>query len=124
MLPQYVEFFEELFQLVTANLSELDETFGSLLDRPAEQLDHVERALLRLATAEFAHRIDVPYRVVINEYVELAKKESNISFLGRLGTYRYLDMDVTIGEALAAAKKFMVESNKGETISTFFVTPV
>ena len=68
-----VEFFEEVFGLVTSHLGDLDDTFSELLDRPAAQLDHVERALLRLATAEFAHRMDIPYRVVINEYVELAK---------------------------------------------------
>ena len=68
-----VEFFEEVFRLVTSHLGDLDDTFSELLDRPAAQLDHVERALLRLATAEFAHRMDIPYRVVINEYVELAK---------------------------------------------------
>ena len=54
-------------------MGELDAVFGELLDREIDKLDYVERAILRLATYEFSHRIDVPYRVVIDEYIELAK---------------------------------------------------
>jgi N utilization substance protein B len=68
-----VAFFEEIFKLVARQADSLDETFRGLLDRSVEQLDVVERGILRLAAAEFTHRIDVPYRVVIDEYVELAK---------------------------------------------------
>ncbi len=67
------QFFDAILKLVMSQAGELDEAYAGLLDRPAEQLDQVERAILRLATAEFAHRIDVPYLVVIDEYVELAK---------------------------------------------------
>ncbi len=67
------EFFDELLGKVMRRTDELDDSFGALLDRPAEQLDQVERAILRLASAEFLFRIDVPFRVVIDEYVELAK---------------------------------------------------
>ena len=68
-----VGFFEELLRKVIRETGELDEAFAALLDRPVEQLDQVERAVLRLATAEFKFRIDVPFRVVIDEYVELTK---------------------------------------------------
>ena len=44
---------------------------------------------------------------MLNDYLELAEKEENVTFVGRLGTYRYLDMDVTIAEALEVAKSFM-----------------
>ena len=75
---------------------------------------------------------DIPYypirlveeKTMLKKYVELARKENNISFLGRLGTYRYLDMDVTIGEALAAADEFLELNSKGDAIPTFFITPV
>lgn len=67
------EFFEELFRQVATHAADLDSVYGDLLDRAIEKLDHVERAILRLATCEFSNRIDVPYRVVIDEYVELAK---------------------------------------------------
>ncbi|MGI9326223.1 MAG: transcription antitermination factor NusB [Pseudomonadales bacterium] len=52
---------------------QLDPLFAELLDRQVSELDQVERAILRLGTFELKHRIDVPYRVVIDEYVELAK---------------------------------------------------
>ncbi len=68
-----VEFFNELLTHVVYHPSELDATYAELLDRAVDKLDHVERAILRLAAAEFKHRIDVPYLVVIDEYVELAK---------------------------------------------------
>ncbi|MEM9621740.1 MAG: transcription antitermination factor NusB [Pseudomonadota bacterium] len=66
-------FFTEILQHVIHHADELDQHFAPLLDRQIEQLDHVERAILRLATVEFSSRIDVPYKVVIDEYVELAK---------------------------------------------------
>ena len=67
------EFFDEVLSHVLRDSTSLDELIVPLLDRPLDQLDLVERAILRLATTEFSHRIDVPYRVVIDEYVELAK---------------------------------------------------
>jgi len=66
-------FFSEGLQHVISHAGELDEQYEPLLDRQVAQLDHVERAILRLATMEFSRRIDVPYKVVIDEYVELAK---------------------------------------------------
>ena len=61
---------------------------------------------------------------MLTRYVELANKERNVSFLGRLGTYRYLDMDVTIAEALAASEEFLKLAGQGLPIPTFFVTAV
>jgi N utilization substance protein B len=43
------------------------------LDRPLGELSPVERAILLLATYEFVHHVEIPYRVVINEAIELAK---------------------------------------------------
>lgn len=67
------EYFHELLHKVPAHLDELDEQLVPLLDRGIEEVDGVERAILRLACYELAHRLDVPYRVVINESVKLAK---------------------------------------------------
>ncbi len=53
--------------------SEIDALIEPLLDRPMHELDPVEWAILRLSTWELSTRIDVPYRVVINEGIELAK---------------------------------------------------
>ena len=48
--------------------------FLPMLDRVLSQLDPIETAILRLGIFELSQRVDVPYKVVINEYVELAKK--------------------------------------------------
>ena len=67
------EFFAEVLRKTVAETGTLDALYAQLLDRDVGKLDPVERAILRLASFEFSHRIDVPYRVVIDEYVELAK---------------------------------------------------
>lgn len=66
-------YFKELIAGVIDNASELDETITPLLTRPLAEIDRVEHAILRLSTYELMHRQDIPYRVVINEGVELAK---------------------------------------------------
>ncbi len=67
-------YFEALVRGVTAEVARLDAILQPALDRPAEQVDPVERALLRLATWELGHRPDVPYAVVLDEAVALARK--------------------------------------------------
>ncbi|HEY4541397.1 MAG TPA: UDP-galactopyranose mutase [Noviherbaspirillum sp.] len=57
-------------------------------------------------------------------YVEMAQQEKRITFVGRLGTYRYLDMHVTIGEALDAAERFLACEKQGETMPAFNVAPL
>lgn len=68
-----LEYFHEILHGVPRELSSLDKIIEPLLDRDAEEITPVELSILRLATYEMAHRIDVPYKVVINEAVELAK---------------------------------------------------
>jgi N utilization substance protein B len=68
-----LDYFRELLHGVPKHLSELDGHLQPILDRPLEEVDPVEKAILRIGVYEFAHRLDVPYRVVINEAVELAK---------------------------------------------------
>ncbi|MGS2717475.1 transcription antitermination factor NusB [Eionea flava] len=69
------DYFHELVHKVPANVTELDATYlPHLQGRNNEELDPITLSLLRLATYEFMHRIDVPYKVVINEAVSLAKK--------------------------------------------------
>ena len=58
---------------VPKNLAQIDATYSSYLDRENKQLDPVSRAVLRLSSYEMVFSIDVPYRVVINEGVNLAK---------------------------------------------------
>jgi N utilization substance protein B len=68
------DYFRELLAGVTGGAAELDGQLGGLIDRPVAQLDPVERAVLLIGLYELAQRLDVPYRVVINEGVELAKR--------------------------------------------------
>ena len=67
------EYFDELLHKIPANIQELDAHIIPLLDRDLDKVDPIERAILRLGAYEMVFRLDVPYRVVINEGVELAK---------------------------------------------------
>jgi N utilization substance protein B len=66
-------FFKELFTGAVAKAPELQELIAVALDRKTEELSPVERAILLLATYELAHMQETPYRVIINEAIELAK---------------------------------------------------
>lgn len=67
-------YFSELLNGVTTNTETLDNYMLQYLDRPINKLDLIELCILRMAIYELDKRLDVPYRVVINEAVELAKK--------------------------------------------------
>lgn len=66
-------FFDELVDGVIEAVAELDALLVPHLDRAVEALDPVERSILRLAALELKDHPDVPFRVVINEAVELAR---------------------------------------------------
>jgi N utilization substance protein B len=68
-----LEYFHELITGIEKQSDAIDDAFMVHLDRKFHELDHVERAILRIGTYELLHRPDVPYRVVINEGIELAK---------------------------------------------------
>ena len=68
------EYFSALLRGVTADVESLEILFAPALDRALDELDPIERNLLRLGTFELRDRIDVPYKVVISEAVALAKK--------------------------------------------------
>jgi N utilization substance protein B len=68
------EYFVELLRGVTGQAESLDATIGELIDRPVAQLDPIEHAVLLIGVWELQQRLETPYRVVINEGVELAKK--------------------------------------------------
>lgn len=67
-------YFVEVFRAIPKSISDLDRQFDVLLDRAIAEVDPIEICLLRMGTYELMHRVDVPYRVVINEAVELAKQ--------------------------------------------------
>lgn len=68
-----LQYFEEVLQSVVAQQRQLDEALQPFLARPLSELDPVELSLLRIALYELINRLDIPYRVIINEAVELAK---------------------------------------------------
>ena len=67
------EYFLELLRAVIKDCANLDKKIKPYLGRLPEELDPVEKAILRIATYELIGRLDVPYKVVINEAIELAK---------------------------------------------------
>ena len=79
------DYFHELLHQVPAQLDEVEQAFTSYLDRPLSEIDPVERAVLRMASYELMARIDVPYKVIINESVNLAKK------FGAEQAYKYIN---------------------------------
>ena len=66
-------YFREILHGVPAHKADIDAALAPCLDITIEELDPVELAVLRLSTWELIKRVDVPYRVVINEGIELAK---------------------------------------------------
>ena len=68
------DMFSALLYGVPGNVETLDAHLAPLLDRPVAQLDPVERAILRMGAFELTYRDDIPWRVVINECVELARE--------------------------------------------------
>ncbi len=69
-----LEYFEDLVRGVDAHRAEVDAGLAPFLDRGIEQVDPIERATLRLGAYELKCRLDVPYRVVLNEAIELVKR--------------------------------------------------
>ena len=78
-------YFSTLLQGVITKYPELDEKLHQSIDREINELNPVELAILRLATYELLFQPDVPYKVVINEACELAKK------FGSVDGYKYVN---------------------------------
>lgn len=68
-----LEYFSEMIHGIPKEKAKLDERLDAKLDRSIKTLTPVELTILRLGVYELIHRLDVPYKVVINEAVELAK---------------------------------------------------
>jgi len=78
-------YFSEIFHGVPKQLNTIDEALDEFVDRPIEQIDPVERAILRVSVYELINRLDAPYKVIINEGVNLAK------FFGAEGSHKYIN---------------------------------
>lgn len=98
------EFFHEVLHAVPKQLTALDDSYAPHLDRTVAELDPISRAVLRLASYELAERLDVPYKVVINEGVNLAKT------FGPTDAYKYINgvLDKVAGQL----RRLEVEANR------------
>ncbi|UWQ51862.1 UDP-galactopyranose mutase (plasmid) [Leisingera caerulea] len=91
-----------------------------------------EGSVLYREFSRLAEPGDIPYypirqvkeKALLADYVKLAEQTAGVTFVGRLATYRYLDMDVTIREALDAARGFAACLEKGEAAPAFFTAPL
>ena len=78
-------YFSEIFYGVPKQLNVIDEALAEFVDRPVEKIDPVERAVLRIGVYELINRLDTPYKVIINEGVNLAK------YFGADGSHKYVN---------------------------------
>jgi len=78
-------YFSDLFHGVPKNLDKIDASMHDFVDRDVEKIDPVERAILRIGVYELLQKPEIPYRVVINEGIELAKS------FGADGSHRYVN---------------------------------
>jgi len=68
-----IPYFQLLLRGVGEHLESLDAAIAPHVDRPLAEIDQVEKAILRMAVFELSEVKDVPYKVIINEAIELAK---------------------------------------------------
>jgi N utilization substance protein B len=66
-------YFKELLHGVPGHLNAIDAAVSEFADRPVAEIDPVERAILRISVYELLYRLEIPYRVVLNEGIDLAK---------------------------------------------------
>jgi transcription antitermination protein NusB len=96
-------YFYELFHGVPEHLDVIDQTLTEFVDRPVDKIDPVERAILRIGVYELLHRLDMPFRVILNEGINLAKH------FGADGSHKYvngiLDKVAQKKRTMEAAKK-------------------
>lgn len=80
-----VDYFANILRGVTQNVADIDAKLLTAADRPLAELNPVELAVLRVAVYEFLFENEVPYKVVINEALEMAKK------FGAIEGYKYVN---------------------------------
>ncbi|MDO9046647.1 MAG: transcription antitermination factor NusB [Methylobacter sp.] len=78
-------YFVELFYGVPKNLDAIDQVLSEFVDRPVDTIDPVERAILRIGVYELLYRLNMPYKVVLNEGINLAKD------FGADGSHKYVN---------------------------------
>jgi len=80
-----IDYFESLFNYAVENIAEIDSDISPHLDRELQQLDPIERSVLRICCTELKTELATPYKVVVNEAVEISKD------FGADSGYRYIN---------------------------------
>jgi len=99
------EFFDEQLPAIINAQELLEQTIDELIDRPLEQLDPVEFGILLIGTYELESRIEIPYKVVINECVNLAKR------FGAIDGHKYIN--ACLDAAAQSLREIEVQANTG-----------
>ncbi len=100
-------YFRELLHGVPGQLKALDSALLEFVDRTINEIDPVERAILRVGVYELVNRQDVPYKVILNEGVNLAKR------YGATESYKYVNSVLD----KVAQKQRPFETGSGKTVS-------
>jgi len=80
-----VDYFKLLLRGTIKHNDDLDLRIVDLLDRPVKELDTIERAILHIGCYELEHHLEIPWRIVVNESIELAKT------FGAEGSHKYIN---------------------------------
>lgn len=67
------QYFDDCLQGIVNNMVAIDKHYATYASRHVQNMDVIEKSILRLATYELQHRLDVPHKVVLNEAINLAK---------------------------------------------------
>ena len=107
-------YFTELFHGVPKNLEAIDQALCEFVDRPVDMIDPVERAILRIGVYELVNRLDMPYRVVLNEGINLAK------YFGADGSHKYVNgiLDKVAQQKRAVEIKSKVQGERSKKQGT------
>ena len=98
-------FFDEQLSAICSAQAQLEDTIDGLIDRPLDQLDPVERGILLIGAYELESRADIPYKVVINECVNLAKR------FGSVDGHKYVNACLDV--AARSLRENEVQANAG-----------
>lgn len=90
--------------------------------------EHHEKTIYFKEFSRACSENDIPYypirlvtdKILLKKYIDLALTEKNVTFAGRLGTYRYMDMDVTIKEALQLSVKLLADIKSSRALQSFY----
>ena len=98
-------FFDELFPAISNSQEALEQKIAALIDRPLEQLDPIELSILLIGVQELETRVDIPYKVVINEGVNLARR------FGAVDSHKYVNACLDV--AARNLRQIEVQANAG-----------